>query len=52
MLQKNIFSKSSSSLRQFTCGLAAGWSAEVVRPFHYRTQAGQEVDVLLEKTCC
>jgi predicted AAA+ superfamily ATPase len=27
---------------------AAGWSAEAVQLFHYRTQAGQEVDVLLE----
>lgn len=27
---------------------AAGWSTEAVQLFHYRTQAGQEVDVLLE----
>ncbi len=27
---------------------AAGWSVEAVQLFHYRTQAGQEVDVLLE----
>ena len=27
---------------------AAGWSVEVVQLFHYRTQTGQEVDVLLE----
>jgi len=27
---------------------AAGWSAAAVQLFHYRTQAGQEVDVLLE----
>ncbi len=27
---------------------AAGWSDEAVQLFHYRTQSGQEVDVLLE----
>jgi predicted AAA+ superfamily ATPase len=27
---------------------AAGWSVEAVQLFHYRTQVGQEVDVLLE----
>lgn len=27
---------------------AAGWSEEAVQLFHYRTQSGQEVDVLLE----
>ncbi len=27
---------------------AAGWSEEAVQMFHYRTQSGQEVDVLLE----